>query len=368
MLDPRASDEQLRLLIEHVGDAILLLDPAGRVLTWNPAAETLFGHTPSEALELDFAALAAGETPHADTAELLRDAEARGRIEREGWYATRGGRRLWAAVVISPIRAANGDLRGFAQIIRDKTALRDAEELLAARTAELERSNQELQAFASIASHDLQEPLRKIRVFADRVARRWGAALPTEGVATVAQIEAAASRMQRLIDSILEYASLSRMPRTFEPIDLGAVARQVQSDFAPRVEEVGGTIDVQTLPTIEAVPSQMHQLLQNLVGNALKFVRTGIPPHITITSEPLGDRWRLRVSDNGIGFAPHHGERIFGILQRLHPRHEYEGTGIGLAICRRIVEQHHGTITAQGRPGSGAVFTIDLPARQEGAG
>lgn len=362
-----ATEHQLRMLVDNVGDAVFLVDHAGRVLTWNPAAERLFGHSLEHARSLALSDLLVADPASPDdlAAGLLEMADG-ARVERERWFVTKDGARRWASVVVAPVHGNDRELQAFAMIVRDQTALHETQVLLALRTAELERSNKELEAFAGVASHDLQEPLRKIRTFADRLRKRSVPALAVDAVRTVDRIDDAALRMQALIDSILGYATLTRRARQLALVDLNKVASAVRSDLEPRLEQSPGvTLDIGPLPTIEAEPTQMHQLLQNLVGNALKFVRTGVPVRITVASERADDdEWFIRIQDNGIGFEPRHAERIFGPLQRLHGRHDYEGTGMGLAICRRIVESHGGTIVAEGRSGLGALFTVRLPSRQ----
>lgn len=355
----RATDEQLRTLIDNLGDAVVLLDAVGHVLTWNPAAERAFGHTVAQALTLTLADLQAADGHAGD--ELAR-AAARGGFEHAGWRRHRDGRRIWTSSVLRAIRDHEGQLTGFALIMRDETALHEAEEKLAMRTRELEHSNAELEAFAALASHDLQEPLRKVRMFADR-QRRYAQAMPADALALTDRIEAAAARMQGLIDSLLGYATMSRRSRPPVRVDLETIVRLVEADLEPRLAACGGRIEAGPLPSIEGDPAQLQRLIQNLIGNGLKFRRPGVAPVVTVSAEPTASgAWTIRVADNGIGFDPKHRERIFGLLQRLHGRHEYEGTGMGLAICRRIVECHDGEIFADGRPGEGSVFTVTLPA------
>jgi len=171
-----------------------------------------------------------------------------------------------------------------------------------------------------------------------------------------------ATRMRRLIDDLLSFSRVTTQARPFAPVDLSAVAEEVVSDLDARLEQTGGTIDVGPLPTIDADPLQMRQLLQNLAGNALKFHRPAVPPLVSIRGELENGHCRIVVSDNGIGFDDKYAERIFTMFERLHPRAQYEGTGIGLAICRKIAERHGGEIRAHGRPGEGATFTVTVPA------
>jgi light-regulated signal transduction histidine kinase (bacteriophytochrome) len=172
--------------------------------------------------------------------------------------------------------------------------------------------------------------------------------------------------MQDLIENLLTFSRVTTKAQPFTSVDLGSVARDALSDLESRVKQSGGRVDVGALPSVDADATQMHQLLQNLIGNALKFHRPGVPPVVCVSSRTLpdSDRLEIRVQDNGLGFEQQYAERIFGMFQRLHGRSEFEGTGIGLAICRKIVERHNGTIVASGVPGEGALFTVTLPHRQ----
>ena len=235
---------------------------------------------------------------------------------------------------------------------------------------ELEASNRELQEFAYVASHDLQEPLRKIEAFADRLVRKYGKTLPEDGQMFVDRMQNAAGRMRQLITALLGYSRVSTSASQFVPTDVGAVLKEVLSDLQIRIEEVKGTIKVGNLPNIEADPVQIRQLMQNLLSNALKFRKKDVAPVIDIDAEikpPKGPSDHpaghvvFSIRDNGIGFDNAYKEQIFKIFQRLHGRTEYEGTGIGLATCRKIVDRHGGIIDADGKPGVGCTFTVMLP-------
>lgn len=241
-------------------------------------------------------------------------------------------------------------------------------------SGQLERSNRELQDFASVASHDLQEPLRKIQAFGDRLRTRCSAALGEEGLDYLARMQNAAGRMQVLINDLLTFSRVTTQARPFQPVDLSAVVEQVVSDLEVRLDETGGRIEFDSLPVVEADPLQMRQLFQNLLSNGLKFRRDGVPPVVRIRSRSLADRpceegaepceeCEIEVQDNGIGFDEKYLDRIFQIFQRLHGRAAYEGTGIGLAVCRKIVERHGGEITARSRPEVGSTFVVRLPLR-----
>ena len=256
-----------------------------------------------------------------------------------------------------------------------------AEDELRASAARLEQSNRELQDFASVASHDLQEPLRTIQAFGDRLKTKCAAELTDEGRDYLGRMQNAAGRMQTLINDLLTFSRVTTKTRPFTPVDLGAVAHEVLADLEVRLAEVGGRVEIAGLPTIDADPLQVRQLLQNLIGNALKFRRAEEPPVVRVSAEivpsgearaaltvPAAEACRLSVADNGIGFDPKYLDRIFTVFQRLHGRDKYEGNGVGLAVCRRIAERHGGSITAESAPGGGATFIVTLPARHpEGA-
>jgi PAS domain S-box-containing protein len=254
----------------------------------------------------------------------------------------------------------------------DVTQTVRAEEALRDYARKLERSNRELQDFASIASHDLQEPLRKIEAFGDRLKAKCGDDLSDVGRMYIDRMQDAANRLRSLINDLLTYSRVTTKARPFVPVDLGRIAAEVMSDLQVTIEQAGARVELGELPEVEADPTQMRQLLQNLLSNALKFRRPGVPPVVRIGGRVHGPEratgggslCTVTVADNGIGFKPGYAERIFGIFQRLHGRNEYPGTGIGLATCRKILERHGGTITASSQPGKGATFVFTLPIKQ----
>jgi light-regulated signal transduction histidine kinase (bacteriophytochrome) len=274
---------------------------------------------------------------------------------------------------VAPIHDREDQPAGSVIVFRDVSAARSSQQQLRAVSEELERSNRELQDFATIASHDLQEPLRKIRAFGDRLSEHSAGALDEEASDYLRRMTNAAGRMQTLINDLLEYSQVTLRPEPLQPVDLGLVVSDVLSDLDERITISGGQVHAGPLPTLLANPFQMRQLFQNLIANALKFHPDGVAPQVhidaTLRSDGRGSKarrdrisgWEIRVSDNGIGFDKKHAERIFAPFQRLHGRQAYEGTGMGLAICRRIVALLGGTITATSQPGKGATFVITLP-------
>ena len=248
-------------------------------------------------------------------------------------------------------------------VLMDITERREAERMLKRRAEELVRSNSELQQFAWVASHDLQEPLRKVQAFSERIRTKYADQLDEQGQDYLDRIVSASGRMQTLIVDLLAFSQVGRGELRNAAVDLGEVVKSVLSDLEIRIQETDATIDLQDLPTVRADPLQMRQLFQNLIGNGLKYRRDGVPPLIRISAtRPRGSgTCSIEIADNGIGFEQEYAERIFGIFQRLHGRSAYEGTGVGLAICRKICERHGGSIIARGRPGGGATFIVLLP-------
>lgn len=240
---------------------------------------------------------------------------------------------------------------------------------------ELNRSNRELQDFAFVASHDLQEPLRKIRAFGDRLQQNFGPHLGEQGTDYVRRMQNASARMSSLIEDLLAFSRITTKAKPFLPVSLNKVAEEVLEDLEIAIDEADAEISIGELPEIAADQFQMKQLFQNLLGNALKFRRPDSPLNISVTAElstPDGSvgstrppQVKLHFSDNGIGFDEAFLDRIFMPFQRLHGRNEYPGTGIGLAVCRRIVERHGGTLSATSMPGDGSTFTITLPLRNQ---
>ena len=240
-----------------------------------------------------------------------------------------------------------------------------AQQELKSYANDLERSNKDLQDFASIASHDLQEPLRKIQMLSDRFVNRYEGTLDQRGSDYLIRMQNASARMQALIEDLLAFSRLSNQVKSFQRTDLNDIIQLVLDDLKLTVKESNATVICDQLPQIEANPTQMQQLFQNLLQNGLKFRQLSQPPIIKIDCTILDtNEIEIVVADNGIGFDAKYGKQIFGMFQRLHGRSTYEGTGIGLAICQRIVEQHNGTITATGEIDKGATFTIQLPLKQ----
>ena len=303
--------------------------------------------------------------------QLLAQKGGEGRVTKR--YLHKDGRIVWADVSTVLLRDAAGEPLHFVTHIRDITEWRRAEDelrqhrdqldsLVVLRTAELARSNKELEQFAVIASHDLKEPLRKIQAFGDILQQDFAQALSSEGRDYLGRMTTAAARLQRMIDSLLLYSRVTTHAKPFAHVSLHPIALQVVSELEPRIAQTGASVTVGALPTVWGDALQLHQLVQNLVGNALKFVEAGQRPQIEVTAIADDGRVKLVVQDNGIGIdAQFHG-KIFGMFQRLHAPTAYEGSGIGLAVCQKIVERHGGAIAVHSTPGHGTRFEVTLPA------
>jgi PAS domain S-box-containing protein len=264
----------------------------------------------------------------------------------------------------SPIRDGDGEVEGAVCVVRDVTEQREAEAALARYADELEERNAELQQFAYVASHDLQEPLRMVTSFLQLLERRYADQVDPAGREYIGYAVGGARRMQALLQDLLAYSRVGTHGRAFERVDLAQTVQEVQADLAVALAESGGRVEVGPLPTVKGDPVQLRQLLQNLIGNGLKFRAKGRPVVVQVRADRVEEAgrplWRLAVSDNGIGLDAKYEDRVFQIFQRLHAREEYEGTGIGLAICKRIAERHGGTISYDGELGRGTTFYVTL--------
>ena len=247
-------------------------------------------------------------------------------------------------------------------MVHDITERKQVEQALLTYTEQLRNSNETLEDFAFIASHDLQEPLRKIHGFGRILKTDHAQALGEQGQDYIDRMQQSAGRMQAMLDGLLAYARIISQGKPFMPIDLGQILSEVVSDLDTRLMQTDGQVEVGSLPVIKADPTQIRQLIQNLLVNALKFHRPGVPPRVKVTWNPTSNgQIVLSVADNGIGFEPQQAAGLFKPFHRLHGRSEYEGSGMGLAICKKIVERHAGEIEVESQPGLGTTFRVTLP-------
>ncbi|HWQ36207.1 MAG TPA: PAS domain S-box protein [Blastocatellia bacterium] len=372
----RASEERLRearqlaeQIVSNAGEAVTLYDREMRYRMVNHKVEELTGLKADELLGRCVYDLFPQLKEQGMDRYHQRAMEGETVTTPDFLVTAPNGRTFWAFSACAPCRNARDEIAGIIVITRDVTERRRAEEELKEIAARLTRSNRELQDFAYIASHDLQEPLRKIQTFGDRLKVKCAEALSADGRDYLERMQSAAARMQTLITDLLAFSRVMSREQPFEQVSLDKLAREVISDLEVLIEKTGGRVETNPLPVVEADPTQMRQLLQNLIGNALKFHRPDQPPVVTLSSEIISSAngapalCQISVADNGIGFDEKYLDRIFAVFQRLHGRSEYEGTGVGLAICRKIVERHGWTITARSEPGAGATFIITLPAQ-----
>jgi light-regulated signal transduction histidine kinase (bacteriophytochrome) len=262
------------------------------------------------------------------------------------------------------VELAKQRLAGSARLLGEIVQRHRAEMLLRETTGNLERSNRELEQFAYVASHDLQEPLRMVAGYTQLLAERYGGQLGADARSFIGYAVDGATRMKQLIEDLLAYSHLTMKGQPIAVVDTRKALSMALRNLEAAIVEAGAEVECGALPPVLANTSQIVQLLQNLVGNAIKFRTPGVPPrvHIDARRAPDGPRqWLFRVTDNGIGIDPRHFERIFAIFQRLHTRHEYPGTGVGLALCRRIVESYQGRIWVESEPGRGSAFLFTLP-------
>jgi PAS domain S-box-containing protein len=357
--------EQFRRLVLGVRDyAIFLLDPGGHITTWNAGAEHAKGYTAEEVIGRHFSLFYTDEDRARDhPADELRIASETGRYEEEGWRVRKDGTRFWANVVITTVRDDAGALLGFAKVTRDLTERRAADQALRDANERLARSNQELDRFASVAAHDLQEPLRTIAGFGGLLVQRHAADLPEAARGYVDHITAAAERMSQLVDDLLGYARAAEPSGgtgdTILADAVAAVLDELHATIAARGIEVD--VDVAAELHVHAEPRDVEAVLRNLLSNAVKFAAADAP-RVSLSAAAVESSYRVDVVDNGIGIDPADRPRLFVPFQRLHSASDYEGTGLGLAIAQRVVERNHGAIGVDSTVGAGSRFWFTLPA------
>lgn len=360
-------------------DAILIavVPPAAPFLPQiayaNPAFPTLMGFAPAEIIGSTLACVCGPETEPTVLAKIADAAENGHPFLTEMCQYRKDGTPVWVELRMFPVPESDTGQAQVALVQRDLTTERQLQRAHDVATAEWTRSNRALQEFASVASHDLQEPLRKIVAFGTYLGEATADTLNEEARDYLDSILHAAGRMQTLINDLLMFSRITARVQPFAPVDLAETVRNVVADLDAQLTRTEGHVIVGELATIDADPRQIGMLFQNLISNALKFARPGIPPEVTITGQIIAPppnigirgesrQWyAVQIADNGIGFDSKYAEKIFAVFHRLHRRSEYEGTGIGLAICREVAANHGGTVTARGTPGTGATFTFMTP-------
>ena len=371
--------ELLSAFLEYIPDGIYFKDRESRFVRISRTLANRFGLKDPDAaigrMDSDMFSSEHALQAYDDEQEIIQTGEPMIAVEeKETWT---DGRETWVSTTKVPLRNAQGNIIGTMGISRDVTAHRAAQEelqkykvhlekLVEARTSELvrakeqlEQSNNDLEKFAYVASHDLQEPLRMVASYTQLIARRYKGNLDAEADEFIGYAVDGANRMQQLIQDLLAYSRLSRKGPSFEDCESKAACENAVGNLRQAIAESGATIGIAPLPQVMADTTQLTQMFQNLIGNAIKY-RSERPPNIQISSAATDDHWLFSVTDNGIGIEAKYFGRIFEMFQRLHTRAQYSGTGIGLAICRTIAERHGGSIWVESQPGKGSTFFFTI--------
>ena len=352
---------RLAAIVESSDDAIIGTNLSGEITSWNKAATRLFRYSMREAIGKPVSMLTPDDV-HQEPSAVSPGEKSSRRVEHfETVRQRKNGSRVDVSMTVSPILDADGAVIGVSTIARDVTARRRAEEL-ARRADDLARSNADLEQFAYVASHDLQEPLRMVTGYCDLLQRRYKGKLDSDADDFITFAAEGAQRMQELVRGLLEYSRVGPHARIDAPIDSGEAFERALANLRMAIDESGAVVKRGRLPTVLADATQLEHVFQNLVGNAIKF-HGPLTPQIDIKVVRQNGMWQFSVKDNGIGIDMRYADKVFAIFQRLHGRGEYAGTGLGLAICKKIIERHDGTIWFESQPGHGTTFYFTLPAR-----
>lgn len=346
--------------LEAAANAILIANADGVIIWVNMAFTELTGHERDDALGKSTRILKSGRHPPEFYGEMWRTIKSGNVWRGEIVNRHKDGHSYTEEMTITPVRDAEGTIEHFVAIKQDVSERKKRERLLRVRTAELEKSNDDLQHFAYIVSHDLREPLRMVSSYLGLLEAEYGDIFPDEAREYIQYAVDGASRMGGCIDALLVYSRVGSHGERFLPIDTGAVVKDAIANLDVAIRENTATVNFTELPQVLGDRSQLTQVFQNLIGNAIKF-RNDTPPTVVVQSQRADDNWHFSVADNGIGIAPRHADRIFKAFQRLHLPEEYPGTGMGLAITKKIVERHGGRIWVESEPGDGSVFHFTVP-------
>ena len=370
----RRSEERYYKMINEVEDyAITLLDKNGFILNWNNGAKKLKGYNSKEISGKNYSVFFTEEDQNNNLpVRFLNEAVKTGKATYEGWRVKKDKSLFRANTILTALHDKENNIIGFSSVTRDLTDAKKAEDKLKKYAAQLEIKNKELEQFAYVVSHDLQEPLRKIHTFSKLIISKEEKNLTLKGKDYLTRSASAAARMSQLIDDLLNYSRTTTYEKIFKHSDLNTLVEEVISSIVDKTSKVN--INVSKLLSLYVIPFQFKQLINNLINNSIKYADPDRKLKIKIASEIVSGSnikeahlnsmkkyCKLTLADNGIGFDPQYSELIFDIFQRLHGKNDYPGTGIGLAICKKIVQNHDGVITARGKPGEGAEFYIYLP-------
>lgn len=353
----REGEQRFRLMIEAVKEyAIFTLDLEGGVVSWNAGAQRIKQYTAEEIIGKHFSIFHPPEDRDVKPAQIIEIVKATGKFEEEGWRVRKDGSRFWANVVITAVRDPAANIVGFLKVIRDLADRKQAEDLI-------KRTNEDLKQFVNVASHDLQEPLRMITNYTQLLAREYKGKLDKQAEQFIAFAVEGALRMEALLKGMREYWQASEHAEDHAAVHCSEALKEALLNLQESITNSGAVVTHDSLPVVRAEEVLLVQLFQNLIGNAIKY-RSEEPPQVHISARKNDMRqWVFSVKDNGIGIDPHYAEKIFGMFERLHGS-DYPGTGMGLAICRKVVERLGGRIWVESMPGCGADFKFRIPMEQ----
>lgn len=357
VLPPWVSDCELyRIQVREVTQyAMFTLDPAGTLLTWNAGVKRILGYSEGEWLGKHTSLIFTDEDNNRGICQAEMDMAAEKEYSSDiRWHRCKDGTNIFGQGCMTALRDSTGALLGFAKIFSDETENKKLQDSLT-------ESNSALEQFAFVASHDLQEPLRTVSSYADLLVRRYGSQLDEEGKQFINVISNGAKRMNALVQDLLIYARVQTEHNRPASSSLDAMLETALSQLKTSIEECDAVVTHDPLPEVPADQGQLVRLFQNLVGNSLKYRKPGVRPNVHVAAQEEGNAWVISVQDNGIGFDPKESAKIFRPFVRLHSHHEIPGTGVGLAICRRIVEHHGGRMWVESKAGEGATFYFSLP-------
>ena len=363
----KQADAMFRVAVESSPGAMVMADAEGKVVMVNAETERMFGYARGELIGKPIEMLIPKKFRDAHTQHrknFAANPSHRMAAGRDLIGARKDGSEIAVEIGLNPIVTRDGPL--VLAAIVDIIERKRHEKEIAERALELQRSNAELEQFAYVASHDLQEPLRMVASYAELLADRYQGKLDDKADKYIAYAVDGAKRMQRLVNDLLMYSRVGTQGNPLQPTDANIVAGHVLRTLKGKIEQSGAQVEIGKLPIVNADEGQLGQLLQNLIGNALKF-HGDSTPHVRVGAETSRQGWTFFVEDNGIGIDPQYAERVFQMFQRLHDREAYEGSGIGLTIAKKIVERHGGRIWFESEPGKGTTFFFTLPATQEKA-
>lgn len=344
----------LSAIVDSSEDAIISKDLSGIITSWNKGAERLFGYSANEAIGKPVTILIPADRLDEEPQILSRIR----RGERIDHFETvrrrKDGTLLDISLTISPVKDSSGAIVGASKIARDITERKRAEE-------EIRRANRDLEQFAFSASHDLQEPLRTVKIYSDLLATRYMSKLDGQALEFLEYVRKGTDRMEALVRDLLAYTRATKLDLSNATVDAVDVFTSTVQDLSGMIEEAGARVRAGTLPTVRMHEVHLKQLLLNLIQNAIKYRSVDRPPEVTVTAEREGEYWVFSVADNGVGVEPEYREKIFGLFKRLHTSDQYTGTGLGLAICQRIVDRYRGRIWVESEPGRGSTFRFTIP-------